>query len=107
MQTAETIILVLMLAGLICVTAPILLTISNNRAFAVVLAILLTGAAVAMLAVKTGFGDTMLVAAAWVGAMICGLAAYIDRAVTRNSRASTYRLLANDPAGLEKPRPND
>lgn len=107
MQSVDGLVAILGILSIVCVAAPILLAVSQGRGLLIALAVLLTGCAVVLLTVGKGFGDTVLVASVWVGAMICGLAAYVDRSITRNSRNSTFRLLNNENAGLTKPEPSE
>jgi hypothetical protein len=107
MQNVDGLAAVLGILSIVCVAAPILLAVSQSRRLLIALSILLTGCAAVLLTVGKGFGDTVLVASVWIGAMICGVAAYLDRSITRNARNSAFRLLENDNGGLTKPEPSE
>lgn len=55
--------------------APIFLAVGSGRTLPAFLAVLLTLCAVIMMTVAKGFGDATFVVGAWIGALICGLAA--------------------------------
>lgn len=106
MQNAEGIAIILGVLAFVCMATPILLAATKSRALLIALSVLLTCCAAVLLTVGKGFGDTVLVAAVWIGAMLCGFAAFLDRSMSRNARNISFRLLNNDNDGLEKPDPS-
>lgn len=98
---------VLLLTGLICAGAPLVLALADGRGLAIFLAVALGLSAMALTGVGKGFADTVIIATVWIGAMICGLAAFLDRTMARNNRNLTYRLLKNDDSGLNTPQSHE
>jgi len=94
-------------AFLIAFATPVIVASAPGRGVLIFLSFLLTVTAAVVLTFSNGFGDTVLVGAVWIGAIICGLGAFIDRAMTRNARNSAFRLLQNDATGLSKPGERD
>lgn len=103
----DAVTLILGVVILSCLLTPVILASAGSRGVLIFMAVLLSACAGVMLAFTRGIGDSVAVAAVWIGALITGLAAYLDRIITRAVRGSTYRLLNDDAKDLTKPANSD
>lgn len=103
MQGGDGVMVLIGVVALIFVLAPVLIAGVGDRGVVAGLAFVLALVAAGMMVVQKGLGDTVLVAIIWLGAMLCGVAAYLDRVITRSCRNMTHRLLNNDGSDLYKP----
>lgn len=87
--------------------APVAVASAPMRGMLIFFAIALTIAAVVLMNVAKGFGDTPLVVGAWLGGLLCALAVYLDYSIQRAARHLAWRLLTLDETGLRKPRDDD
>lgn len=99
--------LVVAIAALVGLAAPMVLCIGKGRNTPQLLTVILTIAAVAFaLFAKTSF-DLMLAVGVWIGGMIAGAAGYLRAAIQTAARNHAYRLIHMHDAGLTKPRDTD
>lgn len=104
MDSNNVLMAVMAIFAFLAIFAPVVLGASTSRRGPMVLAFVLTLSALGLTTVAKGFGDTVMTAALWLGALICGLAAYLDHAIRAAARTLAWRLLKLDDAGLKPPR---
>ena len=96
-------VVLVLVAVLLAIAAPVVLGVSSGRRIPFAVALLLTIAAVLMAVNGKNLADTIMAVGIWVGAMIAGFAGYLNGVVTTAARNHAYRLIHMHQDGLRKP----